>query len=59
MRRLRRDQAKAQEETAKVYRSVPGIGAVVARTFATALGAMPRFAHERALCSYTGLPPSE
>jgi transposase len=57
-RRLRRDQAKAQEEIAKVSRSGPGIGAVVARTFATAWGDLTRFAHERALCSYTGLTPS-
>jgi len=59
MRRLLRDQAQAQEETAKVSRSVPGIGAVVARTFATALGDMPRCANERALFRYTGLTPSE
>src|SRR5215813_5293631 len=59
MRRLLRDQAQAQEEIEKVYRSVPGIGEVVARTLATALGDMTRFANERALFSYTGLTPSE
>jgi transposase len=32
MRRLLRDQAQAPEEIEKVYRSVPGIGTVVART---------------------------
>ena len=32
MRRLLRDQAKAQEEIEKVYRSVPGMGEVVTRT---------------------------
>ena len=32
MRRLLRDQAQAPEEIDKVYRSVPGIGEVVART---------------------------
>jgi len=32
MRRLLRDQAQAQEAIEKVYRSVPGIGEVVART---------------------------
>jgi len=58
MRRLLRDQAKAQEDIEKVYRSVPGIGEVVARTFATELGDMTRFANERALFSYTGLTPS-
>jgi len=59
MRRLLREQAQAQQEIEKVYRSVPGIGEVAARTVATALGDMTRFANERALFSYTGLTPSE
>ena len=59
LRHLLRDQAKAQEPIEKVYRSVPGLGEVVARTFATELGDMTRFANERALFSYTGLTPSE
>jgi transposase len=59
IRRLLREQAGAQAELEKVYRSVPGIGAVVARTLATELGDMTRFAKERALFSYTGLTPSE
>jgi transposase len=59
IRRLLRAQAQAQAPIAKVYRSVPGIGEVVARTLATELGAMTRFANERALFSYTGLTPSE
>jgi transposase len=58
IRRLLREQAAAQAELEKVYRSVPGIGAVVARTLATELGDMTRFANERALFSYTGLTPS-
>ena len=58
IRRLLQEQAAAQAELEKVYRSVPGIGAVVARTLATALGEMTRFANERALCSSTGLTPS-
>lgn len=58
MRRLLREQAKAQEAIDKGYRSVPGIGAVVARTLATEWGDMTRFANERALFSYTGLTPS-
>jgi transposase len=58
-RRLLREQAQAQQEIEQVYRSVPGIGEGAARTFATDLGAMTRFAHERALCSSTGLTPSE
>jgi transposase len=59
MRRLLRDQAQAQEEIDKVYRSVPGLGEVVARTCATEWGDMTRVAKERALCSSTGLTPSE
>lgn len=59
MRRLLREQATAQAALEKVYRSVPGIGEVVARTLATELGDMTRFANERALFSYTGLTPSE
>jgi transposase len=59
VRRLLREQAKAQVALETVYRSVPGIGEVVARTFATELGDMTRFANERALFSYTGLTPSE
>jgi transposase len=59
MRRLLREQAQAQEAIDKVYRSVPGIGEVVARTLATELGDMTRFANARALFSYTGLTPSE
>jgi transposase len=58
-RRLLREQAPAQQEIEQGYRSVPGIGEGAARTFATDLGAMTRFAHERALCSSTGLTPSE
>jgi transposase len=59
MRRLLRAQAQAQAPIEKVYRSVPGIGEVVARTLATELGDMTRFANERALFSSTGLTPSE
>jgi transposase len=59
IRRLLREQAAAQAELETVYRSVPGIGEVVARTLATELGDMTRFANERALFSYTGLTPSE
>src|SRR5262252_2110546 len=59
VRRLLREQAKAQAALETVYRSAPGIGEVVARTLATAWGDMTRFANERALLSYTGLTPSE
>src|SRR5262249_57917099 len=59
LRRLLRRQAQAQEQLEKVSRSVPGIGEVVARTLATELGDMSRLTNERALCSDTGLTPSE
>lgn len=59
MRRLLREQATAPAAIDHVYRSVPGIGEVVARTLATELGDMTRFVNERALFSYTGLTPSE
>jgi transposase len=59
MRRLLREQAHAQQKLETVYRSVPGIGEVAARTLATELGDMTRFANERGLFSYTGLTPSE
>lgn len=59
MRRVLREQAHAQQKLETVYRSVPGIGEVVARTLATELGDMTRFTNERALFSYTGLTPSE
>jgi transposase len=58
IRRLLRDQAVAPAALAQVYRSVPGIGAVVVRPLATERGERTRCAHERALCSSTGLPPS-
>jgi len=58
MRRLLRRQAQAQEQIEKVYRSVPGIGEVVARTLATELGDMSRLTNERARFSDTGLTPS-
>jgi transposase len=57
-RRLLRAQAQAQAPIEKVYRSVPGIGEGVARTLATELGDMTRFANERALFRSTGLTPS-
>jgi transposase len=59
IRRQMREQAQANEKLEKIYRSVPGIGEVVARTFATELGDMSRFSNERALFSFTGLTPCE
>src|SRR5262252_1550817 len=59
LRRLLRAQATAQAALATVYRSAPGIGEVVARTFATALGNRTRLTNERGLCSSTNLTPRE
>jgi transposase len=59
IRRLLREQARAQPRLEGVYRSVPGVGEVAARVLATELGDLTRFANERALFSYTGLTPSE
>lgn len=42
-----------------VYRSVPGIGKLIARVLSTELGDMSQFPNERALFSYTGLTPCE
>lgn len=42
-----------------VYRSVPGIGALIARILSNELGDMSQFQNERALFSYTGLTPGE
>lgn len=41
------------------YRSVPGVGPLVARVLSAELGDMSQFPNERALFSYTGLTPSE
>jgi transposase len=42
-----------------LYRSVPGIGPIAARTLANELGDMSQFKNERQLFSYTGLTPAE
>lgn len=48
-----------EDELEAVYRSVPGIGVLIARVLATELGDMSQFPNERALFSYTGLTPCE
>jgi transposase len=42
-----------------VYRSVPGIGSLLARVLSSELGDMSQFPNERALFSFTGLTPTE
>ena len=42
-----------------LYRSVPGIGWLIARVLSNELGDMSQFSNERALFSYTGLTPGE
>lgn len=52
-------QAKKEGALEMLYRSVPGIGPVVARTLANELGDMSQFGNERQLFCYTGFTPSE
>ena len=42
-----------------VYRSVPGIGPLIARVLSSELGDMSQFSNERTLFSFTGLTPGE
>jgi transposase len=42
-----------------VYRSVPGIGPLIAMVLSSELGDMSQFPNERALFSFTGLTPTE
>jgi len=43
----------------KTYRSLPGVGPVVARVLANELGDLSQFSNEKQLFSYTGLTPRE
>ena len=53
-------QAKENKDLEEVYRSVPGVGSISARTLANELGDLSkRFSNEKRLFSYTGLTPSE
>lgn len=52
-------QAKEEGALEMMYRSVPGIGPVVARTLANELGDMSQFKNERQLFCYTGFTPTE
>ena len=56
--RLLVEQAKADPLDA-IYRSVPGVGPLIARILSAELGDMRQFPNERALFSFTGLTPSE
>lgn len=51
-------QAK-EDSYERIYRSVPGVGAISARVLSNELGNMSHFSNERQLFSYTGLTPSE
>lgn len=42
-----------------IYRTIPGIGPLIARTLSCELGDMSQFSNERALFSFTGLTPGE
>jgi transposase len=43
----------------EIYRSVPGIGPLIARVLSSELGDLSQFPNERALFSFTGLTPGE
>lgn len=48
-----------KDELEPIYRSVPGIGEIGARTLSNELGDMSRFKNERQLFCWTGLTPGE
>jgi len=48
-----------EDQLEQIYRSLPGIGPVVARVLANELGNMSQFSNEKQLFSYTGLTPRE
>ena len=52
-------QAAKDHTTDAIYRSVPGIGPVWARTLANELGDLTYFTSEKKLFSYLGLTPTE
>ncbi len=53
------NQAQKDERIESVYRSVPGVGPVVARALANELGDTLQFNNERRLFSFVGMTPSE
>ena len=52
-------QAEEDHQLEKVYRSVPGVGPVIARILANELEDMSQFPSEDGLASFTGLTPCE
>jgi transposase len=58
-RRELHQQAKVDDKLEKVYRSIPGIGPIGARTLANELGDLRQFENQRQLYSLTGLTPGE
>jgi transposase len=61
LKKLEKEMMKqaGSDELEVVYRSVAGIGALIARVLSNELGDMSQFTNERALFSYTGLTPCE
>ena len=51
-------QAK-NDKNEKLYRSVPGIGSIVARVLSNELGDLSQFSSEKKLSSFVGLTPTE
>jgi transposase len=57
--RLLQQQAQAEPEVERLYRSVPGVGPISARVLRNELGDVSRFRNQRTLYSFTGLTPAE
>lgn len=53
------EQAKKELSLEKIYRSVPGVGRLIARTLANELGDMSQFSSAKELYSFVGLTPAE
>lgn len=54
-----KQQAEAETELERIYRSAPGIGPIASRLLINELGDMSQFKNERSLFSFTGLTPQE
>lgn len=52
-------QAESDSVFETIYRSLPGIGPIIARALANELGDMKQFSNDRRVFSYCGLTPSE
>ena len=54
-----KEQAKDDNDLERIYTSLPGVGATIARVLANELGDMSQFSNEKKVFSYVGLTPKE